>query len=144
MLSKSKPIAFVATSNPTKAREFYQRVLGLRCVSSDQYALVFDARGTMLRVQIVNAVNPHQYTSLGWEVFDIKKEIGALTGQGVRFERYEGMGQDEDGIWTSPSGGRIAWFKDPDDNILSLTQFMSRRVRTSGRRQRATQKRRRK
>ncbi len=123
MLNKSQPINFVATSDPRKAREFYENTLGLKFVSGDQFALVFDLNGTMLRIQIVDKVDPHGYTALGWKVADIKKEVTELTKRGIKFERYEGMNQDQDGIWTSPSRGRIAWFKDPDKNILSLTQF---------------------
>ena len=123
MLNASQSINFVATSNPKEAREFYEGILGLRFVSGDQFALVFDINGVMLRIQIVDEVNPHEYTSLGWKVTDIKKEVTELAKRGVKFEHFEGMNQDQDGAWTSPSGGKIAWFKDPDKNILSLTQF---------------------
>ena len=123
MLNASQSINFVATSNPKEAREFYEKTLGLRFVSGDQFALVFDINGVMLRIQIVDKVNPHEYTSLGWKVTDIKKEVTELAKRGVKFEHFEGMNQDQDGVWTSPSGGKIAWLKDPDKNILSLTQF---------------------
>jgi catechol 2,3-dioxygenase-like lactoylglutathione lyase family enzyme len=123
MLNSSQPINFVATSNPKKAREFYEKTLGLRFVSGDQFALVFDIGGIMLRIQIVDKINPQEYTSLGWKVTDIKKEVTELIKRGVKFERYEGLNQDQNGVWSSPSGGKIAWFKDPDKNILSLTQF---------------------
>jgi catechol 2,3-dioxygenase-like lactoylglutathione lyase family enzyme len=123
MLNASQSINFVATSNPKEAREFYEGILGLRFVSGDQFALVFDINGVMLRIQIVDEVNPHEYTSLGWKVTDIKKEVTELAKRGVKFEHFEGMNQDQDGVWISPSGGKIAWFKDPDKNILSLTQF---------------------
>ena len=123
MLNKSHIISFVATSNATKAREFYEERLGLTFVSSDQFALIFEASGTMVRVQKVDRVDPHGYTALGWEVADIKKTVSALADRGVKFERYEPMDQDEQGIWEAPSGAKIAWFQDPDGNILSLTQF---------------------
>ena len=123
MLNASQSINFVATSNPKEAREFYEGILGLRFVSGDQFALVFDINGVMLRIQIVDEVNPHEYTPLGWKVTDIKKEVTELAKRGVKFEHFEGMNQDQDGVWISPSGGKIAWFKDPDKNILSLTQF---------------------
>mgnify|MGYP001295947521 CR=1 FL=1 len=123
MLSKSVLISFAATSNATKARQFYEEVLGLRFVSADQFAVVFEANGTMLRIQIVDQVHPHGYTALGWRVADIKKEVQTLSQRGVRFNRYEGMTQDENGIWTAPGKAKIAWFTDPDGNILSLTEF---------------------
>ncbi len=123
MLNKSHLISFVATSNANAAAEFYEKNLGLTFVSGDQFALVFEVNGTMLRIQKVDKVNPHAYTALGWEVTDIKKEVSRLIKRGVKFARYEGMDQDEQGIWKAPSGAKIAWFTDPDGNVLSLTQF---------------------
>jgi catechol 2,3-dioxygenase-like lactoylglutathione lyase family enzyme len=122
-LSKSDLISFAATSNAAKARKFYEETLGLTYVSGDQFALVFEANGTMLRIQKVDQVNPQGYTVLGWKVADIHNEVHALTERGVQFARYEGMDQSEDGIWTAPSKAKIAWFTDPDGNILSLTEF---------------------
>jgi catechol 2,3-dioxygenase-like lactoylglutathione lyase family enzyme len=120
---KSKIISFVATQHPAKARKFYERTLGLALVSDDPFAVVFDANGTMLRVQKVHELLPANHTVLGWEVSDIRAKIEELTKRGVRFERYDGLSQDELGVWTSPAGGKVAWFKDPDGNTLSLTQF---------------------
>jgi predicted enzyme related to lactoylglutathione lyase len=121
---KSQPIiAFVATTNPARAKKFYAKTLGLRLVSEDPFALAFDAGGTMLRVATVPNLQPAGYTVLGWTVQDIGQAITKLRKRGVRFHRYKGMGQDARGIWTSPSGARIAWFGDPDGNTLSLTQF---------------------
>jgi catechol 2,3-dioxygenase-like lactoylglutathione lyase family enzyme len=119
----SKIISFVATRNPASARKFYEGTLGLPFISEDPFAVVFDANGTMLRVQKVQELMPAHHTVLGWEVHDIRAEIEALTKKGVRFEHFDGLPQDESGIWTSPSGGKVAWFKDPDGNTLSLTQF---------------------
>jgi catechol 2,3-dioxygenase-like lactoylglutathione lyase family enzyme len=123
MLSNSDLISFAATSNAPLARKFYEETLGLKFLSDDQFALVFGANGTMLRIQIVDEVNPHRYTALGWKVADIKSEVQTLSQRGVHFARYEGMDQDENGIWTAPSKAKIAWFTDPDGNILSLTEF---------------------
>jgi catechol 2,3-dioxygenase-like lactoylglutathione lyase family enzyme len=123
MLSQSKVVAFAATSRPESAKSFYERTLGLRLITDDPFAVVFDANGTMLRVQKVQSHTPPDYTVLGWKVADIRAEMEELTRRGVKFERYEGLGQDESGVWTSPAGGKIAWFKDPDGNVLSLTQF---------------------
>ena len=124
MLSSSKVMAFVATTNADKAREFYERTLELRLVEDDMFALVFDLNGIMLRIQKVGEVSAPQYTSLGWQVDDIASEVRRLTERGVSFLRFDGMGgQDELGIWSSPSGAKVAWFKDPDGHTLSLTQF---------------------
>jgi catechol 2,3-dioxygenase-like lactoylglutathione lyase family enzyme len=123
MLSQSRPISFAATQNARKSREFYEKTLGLKFISEDGFALVFDANGTMLRIQKVEAVDPRGYTVLGWNVKNITSEVRNLASLGVNFARYEGMGQDDSGIWISPSGAKIAWFQDPDGNILSLTEF---------------------
>jgi len=123
MLSFSKIIAFVPTKDAEKARAFYEGLLGLRFISEDQFALVMDAKGIMVRVALVPEFQPQQFTIAGWEVSDIKREVMSLQGQGVRFEKYGMKGQDEQGIWSSPSEAKVAWFKDPDGNVLSLTQF---------------------
>jgi catechol 2,3-dioxygenase-like lactoylglutathione lyase family enzyme len=123
MLGKSDLIVFVATSDAAKAQKFYEETLGLILVSDDQFALIFEANGTMLRIQKVGQVNPHGYTALGWKVGDITKEVDRLSKRGVRFARYEGLIQDQNGIWTAPSNAKVAWFTDPDGNILSLTEF---------------------
>jgi len=125
MLAKSQIITFVATSDAAKARAFYGDTLGLTFISDDQFALVFEANGIMLRVQKVEHVHPHDYTVLGWKVSDIKKEVFELSGRGVKFARYDGFDQDSDGIWTAPSMAKIAWLTDPEGNILSLTEFKS-------------------
>jgi catechol 2,3-dioxygenase-like lactoylglutathione lyase family enzyme len=120
----SRPIiAFVATTNPASAKEFYANVLGLRFVNEDPFALVFDAGGTSLRVAIVRDLRPAGYTVLGWNVSNIAETVRDLVVRGVVFERYEWMPQDSDGVWKSPAGASIAWFKDPDGNTLSLTEF---------------------
>jgi catechol 2,3-dioxygenase-like lactoylglutathione lyase family enzyme len=118
-----KIVAFAATSRPARARRFYRDTLGLRLVSEDEFALAFDAHGTMLRVSIVQEVVAAEYTVLGWQVPDIVAAAKRLRAAGVRLQRYSGMGQDKLGIWTSPSGARVAWIKDPDGNTLSITQF---------------------
>jgi catechol 2,3-dioxygenase-like lactoylglutathione lyase family enzyme len=123
MLNSSKVVAFVATSRPDEAKRFYEETLGLLLIMDDAFAIVFDANGVMLRVQKVQENAPPPYTVLGWDVADIHATVAGLSGRGVRFERYEWLGQDEAGVWAAPSGARIAWFKDPDGNTLSLTQF---------------------
>ena len=122
-LSDRSIIAFVATSDAERAKNFYGDKLGLPLVSEEMpFALVFDAHGTMLRVSIVAKVNPAPYTVLGWQVPDIDAAVEALTEAGVQFERYPGMPQDDLGIWSSPGGARVAWFKDADGNTLSVSQ----------------------
>src|SRR5258706_9324139 len=114
MLASAKLVAFVTVNNAARARAFYRDVLGLRLVSEDNFALVFDANGTMLRVAIATHVTTAPYTVLGWVVADIAATVRQLAAAGVRCERFPGMVQDELGIWQSPSGARVAWFKDPD------------------------------
>ncbi len=126
MLRSFPIIAFVATKAPSRAKSFYANTLGLRLVSEDSFALVFDAGGTMLRVAIVQELQPAGYTVLGWSVPDIRRAARNLEHNGVVFRRYNGLDQDGQGIWTSPSGARIAWFEDPDGNTLSLTEFDER------------------
>jgi catechol 2,3-dioxygenase-like lactoylglutathione lyase family enzyme len=122
-LSDQSIIGFVATSNPDRAKRFYKDTLGLPLVSEElPFALVFDAHGTMLRVTVVKDVTPAGYTVLGWQVPDIGAAAKTLSQAGVQFERYPGMQQDELGVWSSPSGAKVAWFKDPDGNTLSLSQ----------------------
>lgn len=122
-LGSRKVVAFVATSAPAKAKKFYRDKLGLRLVEEGPFALVFDAHGTMLRVTPVAKVAAAGYTVLGWEVPDIVAAVQRLRKAGVRFQRYPGMGQDRRGVWQSPSGARIAWFKDPDGNTLSISEL---------------------
>jgi catechol 2,3-dioxygenase-like lactoylglutathione lyase family enzyme len=117
-------MGFSATADADRAKAFYRDQLGLRLVSDEPYALVFEAGGTMLRVQRVKEVRVAQYTALGWQVPDIAAKVEELEKAGVKFEHYGMPGQDEKGIWTPPgSTAKVAWFKDPDGNILSLTQF---------------------
>ena len=123
MLSQATVVTFVATARPEQAKEFYEQTLGLRLVYDDMFAIVFDLNGIMLRVQKVQMHTPPQYTVLGWDVKDLSAEVAELQARGVRCERYPGMEQDEAGIWIAPSGAKLAWFKDPDGNTLSLTQF---------------------
>jgi catechol 2,3-dioxygenase-like lactoylglutathione lyase family enzyme len=116
-------IAFVATTAPARAKQFYAEVLGLQLLSQDGFALTFDAGGTMLRVATVKELKPAGYTVLGWLVPDIEQGVRDLVERGVAFQRYGFFAQDELGIWTAPSGARVAWFLDPDGNTLSLTEI---------------------
>jgi len=121
MLGSHKLVAFAPTRNSASAKAFYKDVLGLRLVSEDQFALVFDANGTMLRVTQAPEFKPHPFTILGWQTADIEKTVAELASKGVHFEHFKLPGQNERGIWTTP-GARVAWFKDPDGNLLSISQ----------------------
>jgi catechol 2,3-dioxygenase-like lactoylglutathione lyase family enzyme len=125
MLQSSAVIACVSTTDLDRGRDFYERVLGLRVTEKNSFACVFDANGTMLRLTAAATVATPGYTVLGWNVSDIAATVADLAGRGVPVNRYEGMDQDEDGVWTTPSGDRVAWFSDPDGNVLSLTQFFA-------------------
>jgi catechol 2,3-dioxygenase-like lactoylglutathione lyase family enzyme len=122
MLSDKKLKAFIPTVHPEKAKIFYKDVLGLTLLSEDNYALEFNANGTLLRITTVDRLNPHPFTVLGWNVDNIAFVIESLVSNGVVFERYDFFEQDKLGIWTSPSGAKVAWFKDTDGNLLSLTE----------------------
>ena len=122
MLANAKLKAFVPTVKPNEARIFYGNVLGFKPLSEDDYALEFDAGGTLLRVSIVPELQPHAFTILGWNVGDIAATIRHLNAKGVYCEKYDLMDQDPLGVWNSPAGSKVAWFKDPDGNVLSLTQ----------------------
>jgi catechol 2,3-dioxygenase-like lactoylglutathione lyase family enzyme len=124
-LSKQKIMAFVATRDPAQAREFYGDKLGLRLVVDQlPFALVYDVNGTMLRVSVVKELQVAGYTVLGWQVPDIAAAVRTLEASGVRFERFAGLPQNELGIWTAPGGDQVAWFKDPEGNILSVSQHV--------------------
>jgi catechol 2,3-dioxygenase-like lactoylglutathione lyase family enzyme len=123
MLDTCQLAAFVATSNPEKARHFYQNTLGLKLISDEEYAIVFDANGTTLRIQKAGAFTPHPFTSLGWHVPDIEAAVAELRGKSVAFEQYPWMPEGSGRIMTFPNGAKVAWFKDPDGNLLSLDQY---------------------
>jgi catechol 2,3-dioxygenase-like lactoylglutathione lyase family enzyme len=125
MLGNHELMAFVATTHPERARQFYAETLGLRLVADEPWALVFDAHGAMLRVQKTGELTPAKHTVLGWRVTDIESTMAELAAKGVHFERYSFLPQDDLGVWTTPDGTKVAWFKDPDSNTLSLTQFGS-------------------
>ncbi len=122
MLTEATIVAFAASTDLDRAHEFYGGVLGLPCLEATPFANLYDANGTALRVTRVQQVVTAPYTVLGWSVGDIYATIAALTARGVEFARFGGVEQDEAGVWTAPGGARIAWFRDPDGSVLSLTQ----------------------
>ena len=127
-LATAKPISFIVTRDRTRAKAFYGDILGFRLTGEDDYAAVFDMHGIMLRISTLPDHVPAAHTVLGWEVSDIASTVTSLAAKGVKFNRYEGLEQDDLCIWQPPgSHARIAWFLDPDGNNLSLTAFHSQR-----------------
>jgi catechol 2,3-dioxygenase-like lactoylglutathione lyase family enzyme len=122
MLGTTSIVAFVPIKDAERARAFYEGVLGLTFVKDDGFALVFDANGVMVRVAKVPQFTPAQFTILGWQVTEIEKVAAELQRKGVLFERYGFFKQDDLGIWTASTGDKVAWFKDPDGNVLSISQ----------------------
>ncbi len=123
MLAHCDIIAFIAMTHAEQARVFYSEVLGLRLQEDTPFALVFDANGTMLRIQKAETFTKAGYTALGWHVDDIYEAVERLRKRGILFDRYPGLPQDDQGIWTTAEGNKIAWFTDPDGNTLSLTEI---------------------
>jgi len=125
MLGSINIVAFVPTKDAEKARAFYEGVLGLRFVKDDGFAMVLDANWIMVRVaKVPPPFTPAPFTILGWQVNDIGKIAAGLQAKGVHFERFGFFEQDQLGIWTAPTGDKVAWFKDPDGNILSVSQHV--------------------
>jgi catechol 2,3-dioxygenase-like lactoylglutathione lyase family enzyme len=122
MLAASKLIGFVPTKDSKRSREFYEGKLGFQFVSDDQFALVMQAGDSMIRIAKAGNFTPAQYTVMGWEVAEIEAMVKWLNGRGVVFEKYPFVQDRELGIWTTPNGDKVAWFKDPDGNVLSLSQ----------------------
>jgi catechol 2,3-dioxygenase-like lactoylglutathione lyase family enzyme len=124
MLGSMKIVAFVPIKDSEKARSFYEGVVGLRFVKDDGFALVFEANGIMVRAAQMKDFTPAPFTVLGWQVSEIENVVRDLQKKGVHFEIFGFFQQDELGIWTAPTGDKVAWFKDPDGNILSVSQHV--------------------
>ena len=122
MLTKGRVVGFVPTKDTVRARVFYEKLLGLSLLSEDDFALVFDANGTNLRIVRVASHTPAPFTILGWTVDDLRACAVQLQQNGVQFHRYGGLDQDDLGIWTAPGGALVAWFSDPDGNVLSICE----------------------
>src|ERR1700757_5039937 len=120
MLSRCDLIGFIATKDPARAQTFFEQTLGLRFLSNDGFALVMESKGNMIRIVHVKDFTPFPFTILGWEVGNIENEVAALASRGVTFKRYSWLEQSESGVWTAPGGAKVAWFQDPDGNVLSL------------------------
>ena len=124
MLASGKLIGFVPSNDSKRSREFYEEKLGFKFVSDDQFALVMQAGKSMIRIVKGAKFKPAQYTVMGWEVTDIVAIVKWLNERGVAFEKYPFVKDQESGIWTTPNGDKVAWFKDPDGNVLSLSQHL--------------------
>jgi catechol 2,3-dioxygenase-like lactoylglutathione lyase family enzyme len=124
MLGNQSIMAFVPVTDAARARPFYEKTLGLKVVGEDPYGVTFDANGVTLRMSVVGSeLKPAPFTILGWKVADIRAMIPVMEAGGVKFERYDFFEQDALGVWTAPEGAKIAWFKDPDGNTLSIAQL---------------------
>lgn len=122
VLAAAKAGCLVSVTDRARAKAFYGETLGLTLKHEDGFATVFDSNGTTLRVSPARDFRPQPFTVLGWEVADIKATVKALTGAGIEFVRVQGLPQDELGIWSPSAGIFVAWFKDPDGNMLSVAQ----------------------
>ncbi|HLZ65344.1 MAG TPA: VOC family protein [Aliidongia sp.] len=127
MLASAVPMGFLAVSDFARARAFYEGVLGLAFVSQDDFALVLRSGPIFVRLAVPPERVTAPYTVFGWRVADIDAAVAVLSGKGMAFERYPYFGdsQSADGVWSAPSGDKVAWFKDPDGNLLSLSQHVS-------------------
>jgi len=125
MLADAHLIGFVPSTDLARSRAFYVGVLGLAEHGTKPYACVLSAAGVQVRITLVEQLQPQPFTILGWQVPDAGDTVRALDRAGVRVVRYGAMEQDADGIWTTPAGDRVAWFRDPDGNTLSVTEFRS-------------------
>jgi catechol 2,3-dioxygenase-like lactoylglutathione lyase family enzyme len=122
MTPDSKIIGFIPVSDGVRALDFYQNLLGLRFLSHDAFAIVLESNGNIIRLVRIEEFTPAPYTILGWQVEDIDGAVKELLAKGLVFQRYSFLQQSEDGIWTAPEGAKVAWFHDPDGNVLSLSQ----------------------
>ena len=123
MLSDAKLQSIIWTSRVSAAETFYRDLLGLRLRGKSDGALVFDVGGSDLRVSPIPSTTPSTHTVLGFSVMDLDAEMALLGARGVSFERFDEFPHDEHGALTTPDGARVAWFRDPDGNLLSIVQF---------------------
>jgi catechol 2,3-dioxygenase-like lactoylglutathione lyase family enzyme len=118
-------MGFLHTLDYQKARNFYVDQLGFSFVSQDDFALVVRAGRNHIRIVKLPAFKPLPSTVLGWQVEDIEAAVDWFEKRGVVFEKYPFVQDRERGIWTAPGGDRVAWFKDPDGNVLSVSEHAS-------------------
>ena len=122
MLANAEAVAFLPSEDLDRSEQFFAGVLGLALVSRSPFAYVFEFGGATLRVTQVDGLHPQPFTVLGWQVVDLRRVAGQLRERGTALLRFDGIDQDEHGVWTTPTGDLVAWFRDPDSNVLSLTQ----------------------
>lgn len=122
MLGSATITPLVGTMKPEVAKAFYADILGLKFVSDDTFAMVFEGKNARIRVSKVPAISPPQYAVLAFTVDDIEKAVDGLVAKGVTFARFGFFAQDQRGVWTAPDGTKVAWFHDPDLNLLSVVQ----------------------
>ncbi|MGD9981802.1 MAG: VOC family protein [Hyphomonadaceae bacterium] len=122
MLGSATITALVGTMKPEISKAFYQDTLGLKFIADDTYAMVFEGKNARVRVSRVPAITPAAYAVLAFTVDDIEKVVDGLTAKGVVFARFGFFVQDARGVWTAPDGTKVAWFHDPDLNLLSIVQ----------------------
>lgn len=122
MLAQCDVIGFIPSKDAARARNFYETTLGLRFLSDDLFAVVMESNGTMIRIVQVKDFTPFPFTILGWKVENMEEEVTTLIERGVSFKRYPWLEQTESGVWNAPGGAKVAWFSDPDGNVLSLSQ----------------------
>ena len=124
VLTKADIMGFVASAKPDEAKNFYSGILGLELLEDNGYSLVFAVNKTLtLRVQLVEQSVPQQSTVFGWKVADIEEAVAALSERGVKFEAIGLPSQAANGVTTFENGDKVAWFKDPDGNTLSIAQL---------------------
>lgn len=124
LLSNAPPITYVLTSDRPRAKTFYADTLGLPIKGENFFATIFDLNGTEFYLTTVKDYVPHEHPVLGWAVSDIAAVLQALKDKGVAGLIYPDFGQDDLGIWAHPDGKKkLAWIKDPDGNVLGLTQY---------------------
>lgn len=124
MLVSGRIMGFVLTKDAKQARDFYENKLGFEFISDDEFALVMRAGQNKIRLAKGTKFTPPHYTVLGWEVQDITSVVKWLLQRGVVFEKYPFVQDQQLGIWTTPNGDKVAWFKDPDGNVLSVSQHV--------------------
>ena len=125
MLEASEAVAFLPSHDLARSEQFFRGVLGLPLVTQSSFAYVFACGATTLRVTKVDEFRPQSFTVFGWLVPDLRLAVSELRSRGAEFLRYEGLGQDDQDVWTTPNGDLVAWFQDPDSNVLSLTELRS-------------------
>lgn len=118
-----QPVAFIQVADRERGLSFYRDTLGLPVRSTDEFGTFLEAQGALIRLTAIPEFQAHGYPLFGWNVEDIEAAVRALVARGIAFTVYDGMGQDALGVWTSPDGAsKVAWFADPDGNVLSLSQ----------------------